>query len=276
MDSAVQGRPWRIEDALWPPPAGLDAQGATTLAGYLAVPDAERPRFFLPADRAAAIAVLRHFRSDGVRSARMRIAVLRLAIRLTGGWPLARRVVASAPEPAANTIESYLAALLGPDLRLGVHLGPPRANRKPILQILGPDNQPRAFGKLGVGPLTRTLVARESEALRALADLELPGVRLPELVHAGDWGETKVLITTALPLAQADREVGRGQRTEAMVTIARAGGTRRALPGASSWLADRRAQAAGLDHVEISGEPGEGARPPRHHLRALGVRLLAR
>lgn len=251
MNRGAQGQHVRLEDALWPPPAQLSQTTKDPLARYLVVPNQEHPRFFLPAARDAAIAVLRHFRSDGTPAARRRIAALRVAIRLTGGWPLASRTAVSAPPSNVETIESCVASLLGPDLRMGIHFGPARANRKPILQILDADNQPRAFGKLGVDTLTRTLVRREAEVLRYLAELDLPGIRLPELIHADDWGETTLLLTTALPLARADRSLDPAMRRQAMVTLSRAAGTYASLPGSSSWLASRQKRASALDHAQI-------------------------
>ena len=58
-----------------------------------------------------------------------------------------------APGPGTpDTIETHLREILGREISLGIQLGPPRANRKPILQVLDSDGQPLAFGKLGINP----------------------------------------------------------------------------------------------------------------------------
>ena len=237
-------------ESLWPPPARVGPLTSGALADYLAVPDAEDPRFLLPRDRRAAVNVLRHFRSDGTPGARRRIAALGHAIRVTGGWPLARGAlsVVTSGTPDTGTIETHLKEILGADFHLGIHLGPPRANRKPILQVLGTNGEPLAFGKLGVDPLTRRLVRAEASALRALAQMDLPGMRVPQLVHEGDWNGAALLVTTPLPLRHADRSVSRDKREAAMVTLATATGSTWSLPGASACLTDQRDRAAALSH----------------------------
>ena len=51
---------------------------------------------------------------------------------------------------------------------VSLHLGPARANRKPVLQLIAPDGETLGFAKLGIGPLTRRLVRAETTALSAL------------------------------------------------------------------------------------------------------------
>ena len=212
------------------------------------MPNADDPRFLLPRDRRAAVGVLRHFRSGGTRAARYRIAALRATIRVTGGWPLSRnRVAVFTPGPGTpDTIEAHLREILGREISLGIQLGPPRANRKPILQVLDSDGRPLAFGKLGINDLTRRLVRTEAAALRQIAELDLPGIRVPRLVHEGEYHGSALLITTPLPLRAADEEVDADVRTAAMLTLSRAAGTTRSRPGDSPWLADLRERAAAL------------------------------
>ena len=243
-------------ESLWPAPARVGPPRPGALAHYLAVPDAQDPRFLLPRDRSAAVGILRHFRSDGTPAARRRIAALKQVIRVTGGWPLARgRLAVMAPEPSGTeTIETHLREILGVDFQLGIHLGPPRANRKPILQVLGTDGEPLAFGKLGVGPLTQRLVRTEAEALRALSRLELPGLRVPELLHEGDWQGSALLLTTPLPLRRA-RRVGASRPAGGCHGDPGAGrghhaGTSR---GRRPFLADQRERAAALTLADIRG-----------------------
>ncbi len=256
MAGSVMGRHASIVGSLWPPPAEVGVPGSGAFADYLAVPNAEDPRFLLPRDRRAAVGVLRHFRSGGTSAARYRSAALQATIRVTGGWPLARdRVAVFAPGPGTpDTIETHLREILGREISLGIQLGPPRANRKPILQVLGSDGEPLAFGKLGINPLTRRLVRTEAAALRGLPELDLPGIRVPRLVHEGEWHGSALLITTPLPLRVADSEVDVGVRDAAMVTLARAAGTTRSRPGGSPWLAELRERAAALTHESIRAD----------------------
>ena len=253
MAGSVMGRHASIVEALWPPPVEVGSPGPDSFADYLAVPNADDPRFLLPRDRHAAVAVLRHFRSGGTRAARYRIAALRSTIRVTGGWPLSRNRVAvfGAGPGTRDTIETHLREILGREISLGIQLGPPRANRKPILQVLDGDGRPLAFGKLGINPLTRRLVRTEAAALREITELDLPGIRVPRLVHEGEWHGSALLLTTPLPLHAADEEVGVDVRTAAMVTLSRAAGTTRSRPGSSPWLLELRERAAALTHESI-------------------------
>lgn len=247
-----------IVESLWPPPVevGSPRAGTDVVADYLVVPDVDDPRFLLPHDRRAALSVLEHFRSDGSSASRRRIAALRAVIRVTGGWPLSRgRVVVFAPEAGQpETIETHVRSILGCEITMGIHLGPPRANRKPILQVLGANGDPVAFGKVGINPLTRQLVRAEAQALRRLADLELPGIRVPQLVHAGEWHGSELLITTPLPLRRADQSVSADLMERALVTLSRASGTTFTRPGTSPWLRDLRQRAAALTHDSIRND----------------------
>ena len=49
-----------------------------------------------------------------------------------------------------------------------MHLGAARANRKPVLQLLTPDGETVGFAKIGVSPLTSSLVWAERDALTLL------------------------------------------------------------------------------------------------------------
>ncbi|MCW2757415.1 MAG: hypothetical protein JWO46_1161 [Nocardioidaceae bacterium] len=228
-------------EVLWPAATRTERSPQPLLGDYTGFPDADAPQFLLPRDRRAADGVLTHFRSDGRVGRRALVALM----RTTGGWPFGRRVRVGGPDADA-TIEAHLRDVLGVDVFLGIQLGPQRANRKPILQVLGADRLPLAFGKLGVDPLTRGLVHSEADALRRLAGHDLPGIRLPALLHADRWGEHELLLTTPLPMGEAERPVPGARRVEAMVTVTRALGTRQLAPAASGWLTRHRVQATAL------------------------------
>ena len=50
-----------------------------------------------------------------------------------------------------DTIDGYLRDALDTELSLSIHIGPARANRKPVLQLLTPDGSTVGFAKLGTG-----------------------------------------------------------------------------------------------------------------------------
>ncbi len=212
-------------DKLWPAPASARPTWSPFGDGvdYLAVPSPRRPRLLVPVDvRGADRLLLRH---GGGRRTRAGRAAWRTAQRsgLARWAPVPRlRVV-----PAADGIEAYLSQVLGQPVRIGVLLGPPRANLKPVLAIYAGD--PRApgrvlgFAKVATTQVTAPLLAAEAAALRLLARSPVAGVVAPQLMHHGTWGERDVLVTSALPLAQTGRRPSRIS-TDVVAGIARVDG----------------------------------------------------
>jgi hypothetical protein len=212
-------------------------------------------RFLLPRRRRSADAVLRHFRSDATRGARLRIRALRGALWVGRGWPLAREQlgVTWPPSGPPDTIETHLHEVLGQKVTLGVQLGPPRANRKPILQVLDAADRPMAFGKLGIDDLTRRLVLAEGAALMTLSGLSMPGIARPELIHRGSWNNAELLVVSALPLSKTRHGVPESKLVEAMRTVARSTGCHSVRPGRTAHMLALRERASGLRHPDIRG-----------------------
>jgi hypothetical protein len=187
---------------LWPAPARITESRSTGSdeTGYLVVPSMSRPRLLVPADlRGAERMFSRH---GGGRLDRAARRAWRQAHRsgLAARLPLSRLSVASEPEG----IEAYLAGVLGEDVRIGVLLGPPRANLKPVVQVFSADGDTIAFAKVGLTPLTTKLLAAEAAALELLATKETHTFSVPALLHHGSWKDNPVLVQSALPLAQGD------------------------------------------------------------------------
>ena len=145
--------------------------------------------------------------------------------------------------------ESLVARLrqaLGPDLVVSFHLGPPRANRKPVLQLLTPRGEPVGFAKVGATELTRRLVDAEQAALRSLAAAGLSTVEVPRVLHHEAYGDVAVLVQSALPVWEGDRTVDPAVRTAAMREVAGHAGVRTEPVGGSQWGGEL---AARLDKV---------------------------
>jgi hypothetical protein len=103
---------------------------------------------------------------------------------------------------------------------LALHIGPARANRKPVLQVLGMAGEPLGFAKIGADPLTARLVADEAGALRALAGRTPRGVQVPAVLHHGRWNGAEVLIQSALPVWLPRAADDGTRRVAAMVEVA--------------------------------------------------------
>ena len=233
---------------LWPSPAtvtlGGTVPGRTGTRGqrrgqereFILLLGSSRPRLLIPAAAAPGAAAVRGYGEPGSAGARLGARALSLAMASgIGGAVLRRRIRVSAPA-GADTIESFLRAALGADVLVSLYLGPARANRKPVLQLLSPQGQPAGFAKIGTSPLTRALVQAERDALIRLGRAGLSGVTVPEVLHFAEWRDLKVLVLSALPVRQRRRPVNGAALAAAMNSVAGVGGLRREpLATGSYW-----------------------------------------
>jgi hypothetical protein len=155
-----------------------------------------------PTGRRTAAAVVRHHGEGRHARARMASAVLALALRGGLGTLLPReRLFVTAPGgTTAATLLGRLREVLGPDLLMGMHLGPPRANRKPVIQLLDARGRTLAYAKIAVDDLTDGLVRTEAAALAELASVGTGVVEVPDVRHSGSWQGRALLVQSALPV----------------------------------------------------------------------------
>lgn len=215
-----------IVSALWPgatlAPVRLHRGRERPGLELLALPGPSRPTVLVPLRpwRATA-AVLGAHRSPA--SARQRLEHLALVTfgRLGGAGLVPRRVSvrqhAESPQPS---IETYLRSVMGEPVVIGIHLGPPRANRKPIVQAMSTTGRTLAFAKVGVNSLTRELVRGEGTTLAALAKVTLTQLEIPSVLHAGRWGDSELLVLSPVPTTSRTA-AGAGVLQRAMVELCR-------------------------------------------------------
>jgi hypothetical protein len=246
-----------LAELIWPAPAEPTLRRGGR--GWVVVPSAARPRLLVPtgSPRAAASAV-RHSTEAVGRKAKLVRQGLATAFRL-GLGPLVfrdRLVVCS----AAGTLDAYLAEVLGTRSLVSMHIGPARANRKPVLQLLGPDGRALGYAKLGVDPLTRTLIDVEAAALRRLADLPLGPVTVAGVLHHGEWHGHALLVQEALPV-----------RLPRATPAAAEAGERTAMVAVAGCLGVRRRSYAGSEHAARLADAIDalGPRPEAGRLRAV-------
>jgi hypothetical protein len=217
---------------LWPAPAVVETTGAGapaaagTVGEFVVVPGLDRPRLLVPlgSPRAAAAAV-RRYSEPGSRLARYRLDALALAMRTGLGAAVMRdRLRVRATEPAVDTIETYLTQSLEQSVRVSLHIGPARANRKPVLQLLTESGATVGFVKVGVNDLTRRLVAAEARSLTDLAAAELTLIEVPRVLHHGTWRGLEVLVQSPLPVWEKRNPLGPGGLEAAMLEVARLDG----------------------------------------------------
>jgi len=211
---------------LWPAPARVircgrwhhGAADGRNAAEFVIVPSERRAVLLLPRrPRRVAAAALRNYKASATTRDRRKLDTLALAARFGLADVLPHRVRIERGT-AGDDLAGYLSDALGHDIVLCLHIGPPRANRKPVLQALGPDGVVAGFVKVGVDPLTRDLVRAEAAALAFLANAPLSKVRAPRLLWHGQWRGHEVLVQQAFPRGQRARELA--ELTGAMAELA--------------------------------------------------------
>ncbi|GAA1041733.1 hypothetical protein GCM10009557_66110 [Virgisporangium ochraceum] len=212
----------------------LYPEGGGSGTEYIQVPDARRPRILVPAnDRRVAAAAVARYAEPQSRLARLKRDAVVAALR-TGAASALLRDRVTAPG-GRDTIETHLRDALGTEIRLGVHIGPARANRKPVLQVLTPAGETVAFVKLGVNELTRGLVKAEAAALNSLGGTRLSKVTVPGVLHSGQWRGHEVLVQAALPVWEQRVPADRDRCADAMNEVATACGISAGTLGGSGY-----------------------------------------
>ena len=247
-------------ELLWPPPTVVSLDGAGWRAGtgtgerrggrqpgtrdFLLVPGVRRPPLLVPAGARVGAAAVRHY--SGQRSSAARLTARLFSGCLAsglGGAVFRGRMQVVAP-PGADTIERYLADVVSQDVCVSMYLGPTRANRKPVLQLLTADGAAVAFAKVGVNPLTTELVRRERAALARLAQAGLGHAIAPRVLHHGTWRDLDVLVVSALPAWLRRRPLRPGQLAAAMAEVAQIDGLASGPLAESGYLQRLRSRLA--------------------------------
>lgn len=217
---------------IWPAPARVHVTSRRSerpssepgTITYALVPGPDDPRLAVPLrPRAAAAAVAAGQAAAGSGRTAVRNRLMALAFRTgAAGMLLPGRLVVSQAVGAADGLDASLQDVLGQRVYLGLRVGPPRANRKPVLQIVSARGALLAYGKVGTNPLTDRLVEAETATLRRLAGAPLGEVRIPAVLHAGSWHGHPLLVQEPLPGRRAGPPGGT-RLTDAMVAVSRTG-----------------------------------------------------
>jgi hypothetical protein len=243
-----------VLDLLYPWPCRTDGSPGTPIAEYLVVPDARRPRLLVPSgSRRVAAAAVRRYAEPQSRTAKLKRDAVVAAVR-TGASAVLLRDRVRVTGPYSSSIDGHLSEQLGRELSVSVHIGPARANRKPVLQLIGPEGDTFGFGKLGTGPLTQALVKAETTALNVLGNCGLTRLTVPRVLHAGEWRGLEVLIQSALPVWLPRAPLTHRRLVAAMLDIAGCCGyTSGPVDGSTYWQELRGRLTAVGDRPEAVG-----------------------
>ncbi len=230
---------------LWPAPATATigrARHAGATRSYLILPGLEHPRLLVPrGTRRAAGGSVRGYgeQSSAARRAAVRLAAAALT---TGAGDLLLRDRLEIG--GGDTIEDHLRRELGRPVLVSLHLGPARANRKPVLQLLDGGGATVGFAKVATTVLTGRLVAAETAALRTLAGAGPAHLTVPTVLSAGSWRGLEILVQSALPVRQPRRPAP--ERLAAATAEVAAVGGLNTEPLDGPYLAGLRARVAAL------------------------------
>jgi hypothetical protein len=253
-----------ICELLWPAPAVVTVDGSAGDPSYgpwspggnqandggtdfALIPGARRPPLLVPVGHRAAAAAVRHYSGRSSRTARMGAKALSLYLASGLGRNLLRARVRVTAPPGTGTIETYLASVLSEGLQVSMYLGPARANRKPVLELLTPAGEPVAFAKIGVNPLTCNLVRAERGALDRLSHCALTQVTVPKVLHHDQWRDLEVLVISAESTWRRRQPLSAAQLAAAMYEVASIGGLRSEPLRGSAYLRRLRDQLAMAD-----------------------------
>jgi hypothetical protein len=266
---------------LWPSPATVTlgrARQPDPHRSYLILPSLAHPRLLVPLrTRRAAAGAVRGYgeQSSAARRAAVRLAaaaltagagdvLLRDRLEVTGPQAGAQ----DGPERGADTIEDHLARELGRPVLVSLHLGPARANRKPVLQLLDAGGGTIGFAKVATTALAGRLVAAEAETLGMLARAGLTHLTPPRVLSGGSWRGLEVLVQSPLPVRQP-RRPSAARLAAATAEVAAVGGTT-TQPLAGPYLAGLRERVAALP----AGPTRDGLAGALDALRPAGAELL--
>ena len=154
--------------ALWDDDApGLGPATGAARPDWFATVGPDGPRLLVPAAPRAALRSALHRHHDG-HTVRERATRL-VAAAVTPIAPGRILVPVARLDDRPSPVLAQVAAVLGvDDPRFALTLGPPRGNRKVVVQVLHTDGRVAGFAKIGHDAVTRSLVAHELDHLTRL------------------------------------------------------------------------------------------------------------
>lgn len=238
----MTGIPFR--DQLWP-----EVPGPTR--SYLALPNPARPRMLI--DASSPLATRRVLRVVTVSGGARNRALASIAGQMSRLYLTTGRVRLPSGE---GSLETHISHELGQrGLAFGWTFGPPRANRKPVVTIVGKSGNAAAYGKIAVNPLTRALLAHEAETITRLSGA-VSGLQVPGCGPITEWQGLGVLLIEPVVPIHPGAALPEHLRMAAEDGIAAALGTRRMPLAESSFWQFTKTQIVVATHANPAWENG--------------------
>lgn len=235
---------------LWPDEGRRMTRRPGREPALLVLPSRRRPRLLVPSDVPAASCMLRRHSPGRAQRLGQELLAAGQRRRLLNWVPLSRLLTV---DESGLGIETLVKDQLGASARVGVLLGPPRANAKPVLQVFDAQGSTIAFGKVGGNDTSRALVRAETKTLVALSRLGLQAVEIPAVLWNGNWRGLEVLLISPMSSSQ-ERASSWDLPAEAMREVAETEGVQISALDASAYLAEL------VRRCELLFDPGTGAR----------------
>jgi hypothetical protein len=255
-----------LTSTLWPTTSPTTVvPGARAAGRFVAVPNATAPRQLIPWRPSSAWAVTRRATDDRSRA---RLVLDGLGVLgLLAAAPLSRqrRIDVDA------TIEGSLVEALRERIDSSIHSaivlwGPPRANRKPVLQLSDRRGRTVAFAKVAWNELTTELLDQEEQSLRHLARIAQPGFVIPRVLGREQFGSVEWLALSPAGVASRNRAT-ETSAFELARMIERTAASSTAMMSSSPFLGRLSADVGGLGICE----PLVAALQVRHGDRQLAM-----
>lgn len=226
---------------------------------------------------AAARAVCRFSAASSPRDVGTRLAAAALTWATGAALLRDRVVIDESVLSAGESMREHLSGVLGEPVSFSLAIGPPRVNRKPVLQVFDRRGRSLAFAKVGDSPQARSDVRDEGAHLGRLAEHSFHTLVVPTVLDISVWNGMDVLVMSALPAGPRQAWGREVTPSTAMAELVEA------YPGASLALVDqpwlRRQQEAvaamtGRQDPGTAGLVGELDRCVRAVVQRYGDRLV--
>ncbi len=150
------------------------------------LPDSGAPTQLLPCTLASVRATTLRASNFRPRRRQLRDGVAVAAMVASSRLDSSRRL---ALETSAQSLVEHLRQVIDPSIRSALILcGPPRANQKPVLQLVNRFGSTVVFAKVSWNELTDDLLRAEERALRLLERANRVGFEVPRVLGSGDFG----------------------------------------------------------------------------------------
>ena len=139
-------------------------------------------------------------------------------------------------EEGQDSVFGTLRKALGrADLCFAVSLGTPGPHRKPVIQVISPEEEVLGYAKVGWNEATRELVKHETQVLQRLGRQNLP-FQIPAVLYSNDAGKQSICLQSPPPREAHPAPQELGERYVAVLTaLAQQGVERKRLEETAFW-----------------------------------------